>query len=89
MLNTHRADILQRQAERQRAVYDLRETDVSIGQQVEAALSRLRRAREWMETYERETLPNLEKSLKEIQDLFKSGARAWTPCASWTYNGKC
>ena len=27
-----------------------------------------------MDTYERETLPNLEKSLKEIQDLFKSGA---------------
>ena len=73
VLNAHRADILQRQAEKERAVLDLRQTDVEIGQEVEAALVRLRQAREWADTYERDVLPNLEKSLKEIQDLFKAG----------------
>ena len=71
VVNAHRSDILQREAEKQRALLDLRQTDVVIGQEVEAALLRLNHARDWAATYER-VLPNLDKSLKEMQDLFQT-----------------
>ncbi|HVS34695.1 MAG TPA: TolC family protein [Gemmataceae bacterium] len=74
VLNAHRSDILQREAEKERAVLELRQTDVEIGQDVEAALVRLKQAQAWVETYERDVLPDLQKSLKEMQDLFNQGS---------------
>ena len=70
VLNTHRSDILQREAEKQRALFDLRQTDTEITLEVEAALVRLKNARAWAETYER-NLPDLNKSLDDMRDLFK------------------
>ena len=72
-LNLHRGEILQRQAEKARAVLDLRQTDVEIDQEVEAALRRLAQARAWADTYNKDVLPNLETSLKDIRLLFESG----------------
>ena len=40
---------------------------------MEAALARLKHARAWADTYENDVLPNLEKSLKEVRELFASG----------------
>src|SRR5262249_29864941 len=51
LLNTHRGDILQRQAERTRAALDLRGAEIAIQQQVHAALSRLAAARAIVEMY--------------------------------------
>ncbi len=79
VLNAHHSDILQREAEKQRALLDLHQADVEIAQEVEAALSRLKHARAWADTYEDDVLPDLEKSLREIRDLFnqpKSGVDA-------------
>ena len=72
-LNAHRGDILQREAEKARAELDLRQTDVQIGLEVEAALLRLEHARAWATTYEKEVLPHLETSLGEVRQLFEQG----------------
>ncbi len=45
VFNTHRGDIQQREAERNRASYDLIQTEVQIRQDVFAALKRLEQAR--------------------------------------------
>jgi outer membrane protein, heavy metal efflux system len=73
VLNAHRGLVLQRQAEKARAALDLRQVDVQIDQQIEAALTRLAQARAWAETYTRDVLPNLETNLKEVRLLFESG----------------
>ena len=73
VLNIHRGDLLQREAEKTRAALELRQTDVQIEQQVEAALARMKQARAWADTYEHEVVPNLETSLKQIRDLFEHG----------------
>ncbi len=72
VLNAHHSDILQREAEKQRALLDLRQTDVEIVQEVLAALARLKHAQDWADTYERDVLPDLEKSLKEMRELFNT-----------------
>jgi cobalt-zinc-cadmium efflux system outer membrane protein len=75
VLNAHRGDILQREAERQRAAFDLRQTDIEIAQEVEAALSRLKQARSWAEAYQKSVV-NLEDSLKKVRQLFDSGDKS-------------
>ena len=73
VLNAHRGDIQQREAEKMRAVLDLQALDVQIQLDVEAALARLKHARAWADTYEQDVLPDLEKSLNEVRQLFASG----------------
>ena len=73
VLNTHRGDILQREAERSRAALDLRALEVAIQQQLHAALSRLSTARDTVETYQSRVLPDLDASLKEMETLFRQG----------------
>jgi outer membrane protein TolC len=68
--NTRRGEILQRQAERDRAILDVRRTEVLVRQDVAAAIARLKDARAWVETYKKEVLPNLQKSLEGIEKLF-------------------
>jgi cobalt-zinc-cadmium efflux system outer membrane protein len=70
LLNTHRGDILQREAERSRAALDLRSVEVAIQQQVYAALNRLSAARATAEMYQNRIVPNLEKALTEMEQLF-------------------
>ena len=73
VLNSHRGEIQQREAEKLRAILDLQALDTQIQLDVEAALARLKHARAWADSYERDVLPDLEKSLKEVQELFASG----------------
>jgi cobalt-zinc-cadmium efflux system outer membrane protein len=73
VFNTHRGEICQREAERVRAALDLRQTEVTIHQDIDAALARLKAARRWVETYHNQVLPELEKSLEQIQQLFALG----------------
>jgi cobalt-zinc-cadmium efflux system outer membrane protein len=73
LFNTRRGEILLRQAERDRALLDVRRTEVAIRQDVEAAVARLKDARVWVDTYKKEVLPNLEKSLEGIENLFVEG----------------
>jgi outer membrane protein TolC len=73
ILNTHRGEIQQRQAERTRAALELRQNEVTVQQDVRAALARLEQARRWVDLYRRETIPNLERTLKAIQTLYQAG----------------
>jgi cobalt-zinc-cadmium efflux system outer membrane protein len=74
VLNTHRGEILQRQAERALAGAELRQAEVQARQDVRAALDRLREARRWADYYATDVLPDLEKSLNEIRELLKQPA---------------
>jgi outer membrane protein TolC len=71
--NTHRGEIQRGQAERDRAVLDLRATEVQISQDVLAALARLRATQSWAETYRTQTLPNLQRYLDAVVRLYQSG----------------
>jgi outer membrane protein TolC len=73
VLNTHRGEICQRVAERTKAALELRQAEVTIQQDLAAALARLDAARRWVETYRNELLPDLQKSLDATQKLFTAG----------------
>jgi cobalt-zinc-cadmium efflux system outer membrane protein len=73
VLNTHRGEIYQRVAERTRAAVELRQAEVTIEQDLAAALARLNAARRWVETYRNELLPDLQKSLDATQKLLAAG----------------
>jgi outer membrane protein TolC len=68
--NTHRGEILLREAERNRSALELRQTEVAIRQDVQAAADRLAAALALAATYRTQVLPNLEKALKGLQELF-------------------
>jgi outer membrane protein TolC len=73
VLNTHRGLVEQRQAERVRATLDLRQTEVLVQQDVQAALARLQNARAWLDTYQKEVRPSLERNLDAIRKLWLEG----------------
>jgi cobalt-zinc-cadmium efflux system outer membrane protein len=70
VFNTHRGEILQREAERNRAALDVRATEVAIRLGVDAALERMRNARALASTYRTQVIPALEGSLKDEEALF-------------------
>ncbi len=70
VLNTHRGEIQQRDAERTKAVLELRQTQVQIEQEIEAALERFAHARRGVQLYEQEILPNLRGGLADVEKLF-------------------
>ena len=70
VFNTKRGEIQQRQAERQRALLDLRQTEVLIRQDVESALARLAKATGGVKTYQNEILPNMKESMAGLERLF-------------------
>jgi cobalt-zinc-cadmium efflux system outer membrane protein len=74
VLNTHRGEIQQREVERTRAALELRQNEVTVEQDLRAALARLEQARRWVETYRREIVPTLEKTLKDVQTMFEERA---------------
>jgi cobalt-zinc-cadmium efflux system outer membrane protein len=74
VLNTHRGEIQQREVERTRAALELRQNEVTVEQDLRAALARLEQARRWVDTYHREIVPSLEKTLKDVQTLFDNRA---------------
>jgi cobalt-zinc-cadmium efflux system outer membrane protein len=70
VLNTHRGDIQQRRAEVGRAALELRQTQVAVQQDVQAALVRLATARRSAEVYRGQVLPNVRDSLELLERLF-------------------
>jgi cobalt-zinc-cadmium efflux system outer membrane protein len=73
LFNRHQGDILAREAERTRAAYDLRNAEVVIRQDVQAALERLDNARSVTEDYRTKVIPELEHALNDMQTLFAQG----------------
>jgi cobalt-zinc-cadmium efflux system outer membrane protein len=73
VLNTHRGEILQRQAERTRAMLDVRQTEVTVRQEVQAALVRSQQAQDWVNSYRQSVVPGLETTLKKMTQLFEAG----------------
>jgi outer membrane protein TolC len=73
VINTRRGEIMQRQAEVQRARLDLAQFEFQAQQDVEAALKRLADARAWANSYEKEVLPSLQRSRRELEKLFAAG----------------
>jgi cobalt-zinc-cadmium efflux system outer membrane protein len=71
--NTHRGDILQREAERDRVALELRQTEVLVQQDVTSALARLESAQARMELYRTRILPDLRKGIEDMQSLFLAG----------------
>jgi cobalt-zinc-cadmium efflux system outer membrane protein len=73
VFNRQRGEIAQKQAERSRTVYQLREVEISIRQDLHAAQVRLESARASVETYRNTVLPNLKKAMSDMQLLFNQG----------------
>jgi outer membrane protein TolC len=73
VLNVHRGEIRQRQAERDRAALEVRQVEVQVQQDVDAALARLKSALAWEETYRAHLIPDLRKGLAEMEKLFEAG----------------
>jgi cobalt-zinc-cadmium efflux system outer membrane protein len=71
IFNTRRGEILQRQAERDRAILALRQNETQVRQEVQAAVRRLQEAEQWVETYRTKVLPNLRSSLETMENLFE------------------
>jgi cobalt-zinc-cadmium efflux system outer membrane protein len=71
--NRHQGEIQQRQAERLRAVYDLRQAEVDIRQDVQAALDRYASAKSAVETLQSTVIPELQKALDQMRQLFTQG----------------
>jgi cobalt-zinc-cadmium efflux system outer membrane protein len=74
VLNTHRGEIQQREAERAQSALQLRQNEIAVRQDVRAALARLHQARKWVDSYQHDLVPYLEKSLKDVQTLFEARA---------------
>jgi cobalt-zinc-cadmium efflux system outer membrane protein len=70
VLNTHRGEILQRTAERDRAILALRALEVQVREQVAAAVRRLEEAEKAAKLYRAELLPNLQEALEGLEKQF-------------------
>src|SRR5262249_43577580 len=73
VFNRRRGEILQRPAELGRAPPGLARVEVEIRLEVQAAVNRLGEARAWLDTYQTRTLPELRKTLEEMERLFRQG----------------
>ena len=65
--------ILQRKSEVSQAALQVRELEVAIRQDVPAAAARVTEAREWLRTYQTQVLPDLQKSLDDMERLLQQG----------------
>lgn len=73
VLNTHRGEIQQREAARARAALELRQTEIQIVQDVQAAVSHLQTALASVMAYQNQVLPNLRTALADMERLFALG----------------
>jgi outer membrane protein TolC len=73
VLNTRQGDIMQRQAERDRAVADARRLKLQVEQDVQAARDRLREARKAVSYFAAESLPTLQAAADKLESLFAGG----------------
>jgi outer membrane protein TolC len=72
ILNAHRADIQQRQAEQYKTVLELNQAEVGVRQDVRAAVARLEHARKLVGQYHDEVLPKLQEAVTDIKKLFEA-----------------
>jgi cobalt-zinc-cadmium efflux system outer membrane protein len=68
--NAKQGEIAQRRAELVRAEVDLRQNEIRVAQDVQAALARFVQARKWADNYPAEVLPNLQQAQKQLAQLF-------------------
>jgi cobalt-zinc-cadmium efflux system outer membrane protein len=73
VFNTKRGEILQRQAERARAAFEVQQAELLVRHDVQAALARLQEARAGLEMYRTHVLRDAESGVTEIERLFKIG----------------
>jgi cobalt-zinc-cadmium efflux system outer membrane protein len=73
VLNKRRGEIMQRETERALAIDELHSIQVAVRQQIHAALGRQKAARTIVERYKTVLIPNLEKSLEQMEDLLEKG----------------
>lgn len=73
VLNVRRGEIAMRKAERDQALLFVRQSEVTIEQDVQAALVRLRDAQQWAQSLRDQVLPELRKTLEELERLFAAG----------------
>jgi outer membrane protein TolC len=74
VLNTRRGEILQRRAERDRAVAAVQQSETQVRQDVQTALNRLADAQEWVNTFRTQTFPALREARDAIDRLFAQNA---------------
>jgi cobalt-zinc-cadmium efflux system outer membrane protein len=82
VFNTKRGEIGQRRADLCRAQAELRQTELRVTQDVQAALARLAQAQKWAADYPAEVLPRLRQAQKQMEQLFAQAGRSrgWTCC---------
>jgi cobalt-zinc-cadmium efflux system outer membrane protein len=71
--NRRQGEILQRRAERERAVLVVQQAEVAVRMDVQAALARLRNAEAQVDTIRSETLPALQTARETLDRLFAAG----------------
>jgi cobalt-zinc-cadmium efflux system outer membrane protein len=73
VFNKRRGEIMQRQAERSRAVLAVQQSEVAVRMDVRSALARLADAQTVVQTYRNETLPAIRTAREAIDRLFIAG----------------
>lgn len=73
IFNRKKGEILQREAEIAKAVFEIRQSGTQVQQEVQAAFNRLQEATAWAKEYRAEVFPAYQANLKEIEKLQKAG----------------
>ena len=73
VFNTHKGDIQQREAERNKASYDVNQIEVQIRQELYAALKRLEQARAGVDVYRNDVRPIMDTAMRDMRALFERG----------------
>jgi cobalt-zinc-cadmium efflux system outer membrane protein len=73
VINKRRGEIMQRQAERSRAILAGQQAEFTVRQDVQAALARLADAEAVVQTFRNETLPALRTARESLDRLFTQG----------------
>ncbi len=73
VLNLHRGEILQRQAEKERAMLDQRRLEVQIVLDLQSAAARLTEAKKSTDFFARDVLPTLKTTVDSLDKLFTQG----------------
>ena len=71
ILNVHRGEIMQREAQQAQAVLQLRQSEFEVRQDVNSALGELESAKRSLQVYETQ-VSELQKALKAMEQLFES-----------------
>jgi cobalt-zinc-cadmium efflux system outer membrane protein len=71
VFNRRRGEILQREAERDRASFEMQQYQVQIRQDVHAAIVRMAQAEETLKAYRSQIIPELKKGVDSFEELFE------------------